>query len=531
MPFELINGNQMYYELHGSGHQNQDVIVLIHGLALDSSTWGDIPALLETHFPLVLYDLRAHGQNGTNKEELTWMILCDDLHQFIKKLGLTRVHLLAFGYGTHLAAKYAQQYPDHVQSLLLLSLPYMSPNNAHSHLARHVFSNMKETMESGHPHFLRQYEDLLKGYTTLASDDPRLMHYFHVLLNYSTSHISHMIELTSNSAMLMELSDLSCPVMILTGELNLISPSGLLNASSFLLKNATHITIPNASFLFFLEQPKETAKWVRLFIMQKCPRLRLGSSSTKQETSQLIQTIFQPAEQNREQRIHFLTIQILQAFHVEIDSIPVTSGWNRRHAKRLLTYLAFHPVTTREVICEALFPHLDAYKALANLRVYLSHLDKLLRHPSVPARGLLFHQGTVSVQYKIKCDLIDLMALIRQAHQEQNPSIRFQLCEQLSDSLSKDILTDHHDDWAVYLRNQIEAQICELNEWMAIYCASQALYSKAAFYYMNLLHYFPDEASIYDSLINMFLESGDHQTMNMWMRKKAAVLQDTKEIE
>ncbi|MFC4770041.1 alpha/beta fold hydrolase [Effusibacillus consociatus] len=524
MPFEPINGILAYYQLCGDRTKSLDTIVMIHGWALDSTVWGDLIGLLETHFFVMMYDLRAHGKSGTGEETITWELLCNDLYQLTERLGLKRVHLLAFGYGTHLATKYTLQYPDRVQSLILLSLPYMSPNHVHFHLSQHVFPAMKETMESGNKHFLRQYKELLKGYTTLEADHPLLLHYFRVALNSPMHHFAHLLQLTLNSTLLTELSQIQCPVMIMTGELNATSPSGLFNASSFLLKYPTLITIPNASFLLFLEQPQETAKWIHTFISQKCPMLRNDSLSTKSEVSQLIQTIFQPTEHIPVQHTPILDIQLLHKFHVKIDSIPIASGWKQRHAKRLLTYLAFHPVTTREVICEELFPHLDANKALANLKVYLNHLDKLLRHPTVPVRGLLFHQGTVSVQYKIKCDLIDLMEVIRQAYHEQDTSIRYQMCEQLLDAFSNDILPDIHDDWAIRVKNQIETEVCELNEWMAKYCASQALYSKAAHFYMNMLHYRSDEEHIYDRIIEMFSQSDDHQAKKKWQRKKTIVL-------
>ncbi|MBU9721673.1 MULTISPECIES: alpha/beta fold hydrolase [Bacillaceae] len=463
MPLELVNGHNMYYQWNECRGESKEVLLLIHGLALDSSCWKRFSELLVMDFSVVQYDIRGHGQSRYGYEEgpITWEVLCEDIERLITRLGLSNIHIIAFGYGTHLAVKYARAYPDHVKALTLMSLPYMSKNNAHSHLARHVFPHMKQTMEAGHPHFLHQYKELLKGYTTLGPENTDLRHYFNVLLSYPAGHFSNIVELTSNSTLLLELADVSCPVLLLTGELNMTSTTSFLNASSFLLQNSTHITVPNASFLLFLEQPELVTEWVRLF----ATRISVDHFSRK-ESQQFIQMVFQPEEQIESRRVPILDIHLLNKFSVEIDSIPIEFGWNQRHAKRLLTYIAFHPVTTREILCEELFPHLAQDKAKANLKVCLHHLTKLLRHPNGSVNGLLFQHGTVSIQYKIKCDLADYVAVVRQAYLEKDPKIRYELCKQLPTFLPESILVDNYDDWAVSLRNEIDAQLSHLSEWM-----------------------------------------------------------------
>ncbi|MGG0717663.1 alpha/beta fold hydrolase [Robertmurraya massiliosenegalensis] len=461
MPLELVNGHNMYYEWMDNRRGSKEVLLLIHGLALDSSCWGRFIEYLVTDFSIVQYDIRGHGHSHYEEGQITWDVLCEDLNRLITRLELSEVHIVAFGYGTHVAVKFARAYPDYVKALTLMSLPYMSKNNAHSHLAGHVFPHMKQTMEAGHPRFLQQYEELLKGYTTLGPENSDLKHYFQVLLGYPEGHFSNMVELTSNPALLLELADLSCPVLLLTGELNMTSPNSFLNASSFLLQNSTLITVPNASFLLFIEQPELVAEWIKLF----ATRINVDNLSRK-ESQQFIQMVFQPEEQIESRRVPILDIHLLNRFSVEIDSIPIESGWNQRHAKRLLTYLAFHPVTTRDILCDELFPHLAQDKAKANLKVCLHYLAKLLRHPIGSINGLLSQQGTVSIQYKIKCDLVDFVAIVRQAYLEKDPTIRYKLCKKLPPFMPVTILVDNYDDWAVSLRNEIDAQLSHLNGWM-----------------------------------------------------------------
>nr|WP_144928910.1 alpha/beta hydrolase [Paenibacillus bovis] len=461
MPHVEVNNHTLFYKKEESSGDQKDILLLIHGLALDSSCWGQFPEILKKWFTVIQYDVRAHGESSTGEKPITWDLLREDLHGLIHHLKLTRVHILAFGYGTNFAVKFALKYPNYVQSLTLMSLPYMEPNNTHYHLTQHVFPSIKETMEAGNPNFLHPYERLLKGYTTLSSNDKGLITYFRVLLGNSDELFSEMVKLASNSTLLLELAQLSCPVLLLSGALNVTSPDALLNASSFLLKNSTRITIPDASFLQFLEQPELVAKWVRLFASRNS-----GASSSIMETQRYIQAVFQPEEDKEMERIPVLHVQLLHGFHVAIDSVPVTSDWNHLHAKQILSYLVFHPITTREILCKELFPDVEYDRAMESLQECLNHLEKMLRHPMNSTKGLLFQKDTVSVQYKIKCDVTDLMTVVRQAVVERDQLIRYELCKQLPSTLPETVLADIDSNWANTLRNEIEAQLTYLNEWI-----------------------------------------------------------------
>src|SRR5690606_36175937 len=128
------------------------------------------------------------------------------------------------------------------------------------------------------------------------------------LLGNSDELFSEMVKLASNSTLLLELAQLSCPVLLLSGALNVTSPDALLNASSFLLKNSTRITIPDASFLQFLEQPELVAKWVRLFASRNS-----GASSSIMETQRYLQAVFQPEEDRKSTRLNSSHVKISYA--------------------------------------------------------------------------------------------------------------------------------------------------------------------------------------------------------------------------
>ena len=60
MPYATVNGNSLYYELHGASGEE---LVLVHGFSGDISDWQhQVPEFSGTHRVLVL-DQRGHGRS------------------------------------------------------------------------------------------------------------------------------------------------------------------------------------------------------------------------------------------------------------------------------------------------------------------------------------------------------------------------------------------------------------------------------------------------------------------------------------
>ncbi|MFA9457915.1 alpha/beta fold hydrolase [Halalkalibacter sp. AB-rgal2] len=76
MPLVSINEHNMYYEWSDSNSRSQEILLLIHGLALDSSCWGRFSELLVADFSVVQYDIRGHGQSHFEEAPITWDVLC-----------------------------------------------------------------------------------------------------------------------------------------------------------------------------------------------------------------------------------------------------------------------------------------------------------------------------------------------------------------------------------------------------------------------------------------------------------------------
>jgi pimeloyl-ACP methyl ester carboxylesterase len=96
-------------------------VVLLHGVGLDRTLWDRcVPGLVRDHRVTTL-DLRGHGSSAPAPAGTSLGDLADDVLEVIDAVAAGRVHLVGFSLGALVAAHLAQQHPDRVATLSLVS--------------------------------------------------------------------------------------------------------------------------------------------------------------------------------------------------------------------------------------------------------------------------------------------------------------------------------------------------------------------------------------------------------------------------
>jgi pimeloyl-ACP methyl ester carboxylesterase len=99
-------------------------VVLIHGVGLDASIWeAQAVALIEDH-QVVAYDMLGHGQSACPPGVRALGDFVDQLAALLDALSLERVALVGFSMGGLVARAFAAAYPERVSHLALLSTVY-----------------------------------------------------------------------------------------------------------------------------------------------------------------------------------------------------------------------------------------------------------------------------------------------------------------------------------------------------------------------------------------------------------------------
>jgi pimeloyl-ACP methyl ester carboxylesterase len=109
---------------------NRPMVVFLHGLSANHTTWKDfVTALRELKFNVLLLDLRGHGYSDkTRKRKLYKLpVFTRDLENIIKKENLSRIVLTGYSYGGFIALDYVLKNPSNVVALILISTNHVNP--------------------------------------------------------------------------------------------------------------------------------------------------------------------------------------------------------------------------------------------------------------------------------------------------------------------------------------------------------------------------------------------------------------------
>jgi pimeloyl-ACP methyl ester carboxylesterase len=134
MPFERINGINIYYECHGDGKGKGAIVLLHHGFGC-TKIWKEIyPALVDRGYRVLMYDRRGYGQSEEGPGFMDFYISnrfrpasVEEMGGLVDFVGLKRFHIIGQCEGGVVAADYAAMRPDRVESVVASSTQCFSP--------------------------------------------------------------------------------------------------------------------------------------------------------------------------------------------------------------------------------------------------------------------------------------------------------------------------------------------------------------------------------------------------------------------
>ncbi len=115
MSFAQVNGQKLYYEIHGEGHP----LVLINGFSSDSTLWKPILETLAKQYQVLIFDNRNVGRSSDLTSTFTTDDMAEDAMGLVDILQLKRPHILGHSLGGGIAQTIAYKYPQKVDKLIL----------------------------------------------------------------------------------------------------------------------------------------------------------------------------------------------------------------------------------------------------------------------------------------------------------------------------------------------------------------------------------------------------------------------------
>ncbi len=118
MPYQRVNGIQIYYEEHGSPEAFP--ILFINGLLMDTTSWVFQIPVFAQQFRVLLYDCRGQGRSDKPAGTYPQALHAQDLLALMDTLDIPRTHLFGLSNGGTVAMHFASDHPERVERLILV---------------------------------------------------------------------------------------------------------------------------------------------------------------------------------------------------------------------------------------------------------------------------------------------------------------------------------------------------------------------------------------------------------------------------
>ena len=116
LQFRTIHGYRRAFRIAGSG----PVILLIHGIGDNSTTWTTVQTKLAQRFTVIAVDLLGHGQSDKPRADYSIAAYANGMRDLLSVLDIERATVIGHSLGGGVAMQFTYQFPQLVERLVLV---------------------------------------------------------------------------------------------------------------------------------------------------------------------------------------------------------------------------------------------------------------------------------------------------------------------------------------------------------------------------------------------------------------------------
>jgi pimeloyl-ACP methyl ester carboxylesterase len=114
--FRTIHGYRRAFRVAGSG----PVLLLIHGIGDNSTTWHSVHSKLAQRFTVIAPDLLGHGQSDKPRADYSVAAYANGMRDLLSVLDIDKVTVVGHSLGGGVAMQFAYQFPQLLERLILI---------------------------------------------------------------------------------------------------------------------------------------------------------------------------------------------------------------------------------------------------------------------------------------------------------------------------------------------------------------------------------------------------------------------------
>ena len=137
---------ELFYKKLGEESYGEPLII-VHGLFGSSDNWYTLGKKFAQDYTVFLVDQRNHG-HSPHSDEHNYELMADDLLEVIRKEHLISVNLLGHSMGGKTVMKFAEQYEEMVDKLIVADIGPQAYSSHHDLIIEALLSLHPETLRS-----------------------------------------------------------------------------------------------------------------------------------------------------------------------------------------------------------------------------------------------------------------------------------------------------------------------------------------------------------------------------------------------
>jgi 3-oxoadipate enol-lactonase len=242
------NGIPINYEL--SGKEDAPLVVLSHSLGCSMVMWNPQLEVLESHFRVLRYDMRGHGDSDATEGAYTLDQLAADVIGLLDALNIGIVHFIGLSIGGMIGQCLALNNADRLQSITLCDTAAIIPEEARPLFEERMNRARDKGMEA-------LVEETLERWFTLPylkQNPPEVELIRNQVIGTPLAGYIGCSEAILGLNYLDRLSELKLPTLIIVGEDDPGTPLEASQAIHERIQNSKLVVLPSAAHLSNIEQ-------------------------------------------------------------------------------------------------------------------------------------------------------------------------------------------------------------------------------------------------------------------------------------
>jgi pimeloyl-ACP methyl ester carboxylesterase len=250
MPYQHVNGIEIYYEEKGEGKP----LLLIQGLGYPSGMWFLQVPEFSHRFRTIIFDNRGAGRSDKPDEDYSVALMASDAAGLLQALGIKKAHVVGISLGGYIAQELALANPELVDRLVLLATTCGGPE--YGEMTKGLWAEVAalaglppdEIVRKGMAlatalPFARSHPELIERCVTIRLETPQPLYALSrqamAAYNFNSKDRVHLIR---------------HPTLILAGAQDRVMPLPMTEAMAQKIPNGRIKVYPDAGHLLFMEK-------------------------------------------------------------------------------------------------------------------------------------------------------------------------------------------------------------------------------------------------------------------------------------